>query len=133
MSGNRVGGLRAARRNKELYGTDFYKKIGSKGGKLGHTGGFAADRELARVAGALGGSRSRRAIRLFDRDIALFLEQTIDMHNGYGYEAFKHGMKRSKVYEQAEMFGVSDSTILRWRRLMRKNSTTQTKRAIVKA
>lgn len=34
--------------------------IGSKGGQRGHTGGFAANRELARTAGAKGGKISRR-------------------------------------------------------------------------
>jgi hypothetical protein len=38
----------------------FYKKIGAKGGRNGHTGGFFADRELARIAGAKGGRISRR-------------------------------------------------------------------------
>lgn len=34
--------------------------IGSKGGQNGHTGGFAANPALARVAGAKGGKISRR-------------------------------------------------------------------------
>lgn len=34
--------------------------IGSKGGQNGHTGGFAANPELARTAGAKGGRISRR-------------------------------------------------------------------------
>jgi len=36
------------------------KKNGSKGGKIGTTGGFYANRELARQAGAIGGRKSRR-------------------------------------------------------------------------
>lgn len=36
------------------------RRIGSKGGKNGNTGGFAANRELARTAGAIGGRISRR-------------------------------------------------------------------------
>ena len=38
MAGNLIGGLKAAQSNKERHGADFYKKIGSKGGKLGTTG-----------------------------------------------------------------------------------------------
>jgi general stress protein YciG len=38
----------------------FYAKIGAKGGRNGHTGGFAANPELARKAGAIGGRISRR-------------------------------------------------------------------------
>ncbi|QEX10927.1 hypothetical protein F6X56_14990 [Rhodococcus erythropolis] len=34
--------------------------IGAKGGRLGTTGGFAADRKLARIAGAKGGRISKR-------------------------------------------------------------------------
>ncbi len=60
MSGTKTGGQAAAATNKKKYGSDFYAKIGSKGGKLGHTGGFFANRELARVAGSRGGRISRR-------------------------------------------------------------------------
>ena len=60
MSGTKAGGLKAAATNKKRTGDDFYARIGAKGGRNGHTGGFAADRELARVAGAKGGRKSRR-------------------------------------------------------------------------
>jgi len=50
----------AAKTNKRKYGDDFYSKIGSIGGKIGTTGGFAANRELAREAGRRGGLKSRR-------------------------------------------------------------------------
>lgn len=59
-SGTKLGGLKAARTNKKLYGDGFYKDIGRKGGQNGHTGGFASNRELAKLAGAKGGSISRR-------------------------------------------------------------------------
>lgn len=60
MAGTRVGGQKAAATNKERFGEDFYRKIGSQGGKLGRTGGFYANRELAREAGAKGGRISKR-------------------------------------------------------------------------
>lgn len=60
MAGTRQGGKKAAEENKKRYGEDFYANIGRKGGKAGHTGGFAADPELARRAGALGGKKSKR-------------------------------------------------------------------------
>lgn len=60
MSGTIAGGKKAAKTNKELHGKDFYKKIGSKGGRNGHTGGFATNHELARKAGRIGGLLSRR-------------------------------------------------------------------------
>ena len=60
MAGTKTGGKKAAETNKERHGKDFYAKIGAKGGKLGRTGGFFANRELARVAGAKGGRISRR-------------------------------------------------------------------------
>ena len=60
MAGTIQGGKAAAATNKAKYGSDFYAKIGAKGGKLGKTGGFAANRELARIAGAKGGRISRR-------------------------------------------------------------------------
>jgi uncharacterized protein len=60
MAGTKNGGKSAAATNKAKYGADFYARIGAMGGKKGHTGGFAANRELARVAGAKGGRISRR-------------------------------------------------------------------------
>ena len=60
MAGTKAGGQKAAATNKAKHGSDFYAKIGSKGGKLGKTGGFAANPELARIAGAKGGRISRR-------------------------------------------------------------------------
>lgn len=60
MAGTKQGGANAAKTNKAKYGADFYARIGSMGGKKGTTGGFYADRELARRAGAKGGSISRR-------------------------------------------------------------------------
>ena len=60
MSGTRAGACLAAQTNKKRYGSDFYAKIGAIGGQNGHTGGFAANRELARIAGAKGGRISRR-------------------------------------------------------------------------
>lgn len=60
MAGTKVGGMKAAATNKAKHGSDFYAKIGAKGGKNGHTGGFAANPELARIAGARGGRISRR-------------------------------------------------------------------------
>jgi general stress protein YciG len=60
MAGTVSGGKAAAATNKAKYGKDFYAKIGAKGGKLGKTGGFAANKELARLAGAKGGRISRR-------------------------------------------------------------------------
>jgi hypothetical protein len=60
MAGTIPGGKAAASTNKKKYGADFYARIGAMGGKKGHTGGFAANRALARVAGAKGGRISRR-------------------------------------------------------------------------
>lgn len=60
MAGTKAGGLKAAETNKRKYGNDWYSRIGKKGGKNGHTGGFAANPELARSAGAKGGRISRR-------------------------------------------------------------------------
>ena len=60
MAGTKAGGMKAAATNKAKHGSDFYAKIGAKGGKLGRTGGFAANPELARIAGRKGGLISRR-------------------------------------------------------------------------
>ena len=60
MAGTKAGGKAAAATNKAKYGPNFYAKIGAKGGKKGRTGGFFANRELAREAGRKGGTISRR-------------------------------------------------------------------------
>jgi hypothetical protein len=64
MAGTAKGGRLAAQQNKKKYGSDFYSKIGRKGGQMGHTGGFAAGEEGRKRAsefGAIGGSKSRRS------------------------------------------------------------------------
>lgn len=60
MAGTKIGAQRAAETTKLKHGADFYKRIGSIGGKNSNTGGFYANRELAKKAGAKGGSISRR-------------------------------------------------------------------------
>ena len=59
MAGTKAGGQKAAQKNLAK-DPNFYAKIGAKGGKNGRTGGFAANPELARIAGAKGGRISRR-------------------------------------------------------------------------
>lgn len=60
MAGTKEGGRKAAITNKMKYGDDFYAKMGAKGGRNGHTGGFAANPQLARIAGQKGGKISKR-------------------------------------------------------------------------
>ena len=60
MAGTAKGGKLAAATNRAKFGSDFYARIGAKGGKKGTTGGFFANRELAREAGRKGGRISRR-------------------------------------------------------------------------
>jgi len=60
MPQTKEGAIKASKTNKIKYGDDFYAKIGAKGGKKGKTGGFFANRELARIAGAKGGKISKR-------------------------------------------------------------------------
>lgn len=59
MAGTKAGGKLAAQKNLARDPL-FYAKIGAKGGRNGHTGGFAANPDLARVAGRKGGLISRR-------------------------------------------------------------------------
>lgn len=60
MAGTTEGGKKASRKTLAKHGKDFYKRIGALGGARGTTGGFYANRELARIAGRIGGSQSRR-------------------------------------------------------------------------
>lgn len=60
MSGTIEGGRKAAKTNIKRHGKNFYVELGRKGGRNGHTGGFAANPELAREAGRKGGRISKR-------------------------------------------------------------------------
>lgn len=46
---------------EERYGKDYWRKIGSKGGKATGMKGFALNPELARMAGKKGSKKSTRA------------------------------------------------------------------------
>lgn len=60
MAETTEGGRKTAKTIKAKYGDDFYSRMGKKGGKIGRTGGFYANPELARIAGRKGGRISRR-------------------------------------------------------------------------
>lgn len=81
MPGTRDGGLKAKQTNLKRHGKNFYANIGRKGGKKGHTGGFASNKvgkdgltglERAAIAGRKGGQISKRgpAINLSAAKIA---------------------------------------------------------------
>ena len=78
MPGTKIGGLKAAATNKRLHGEDFYANIGRKGGKNGHTGGFAANPELAKAAGRKGGKISRRRPKTLQQSIDEMREKLAD-------------------------------------------------------
>ena len=59
---HRASGLKAKRTIIAAHGKDYYARIGRKGGSQTDTRpkGFEADRALARIAGAKGGSATRK-------------------------------------------------------------------------
>lgn len=60
ISGNRIGGKKAAKTNKDKYGENFYAEVGRLGGLKKVPKGFAMNRDLAVVVGAIGGKKSKR-------------------------------------------------------------------------
>ena len=79
MSGNYIGGRKAAKTTKQRKGDDFYQEIGAKGGKAKVPKGFAIDTRglieklmrvpnRASVAGRKGGSISKRGASVLDND-----------------------------------------------------------------
>lgn len=60
MAGTKEGAAKAVKTCMAKHGKNFYKIIGAKGGRNGTTGGFFANRELARIAGSKGGKISKR-------------------------------------------------------------------------
>lgn len=91
MAGNRIGGLKAAKKNIELYGKDFYKIMGAKGGSAytSKAKGFAANPELAKRVGGNWGLRTRKGYK--------WLED-IDK---------KHGRYLNKATKEEEIFEYS--------------------------
>ena len=70
MAGTEMGGHKAAVTIRQRHGRDFYARIGRMGGQKSRRGGFASNKvgndgltgvERAKLAGALGGARSRRS------------------------------------------------------------------------
>ena len=57
----KTGGSKIRKTIEERYGKDYWRKIGSKGGKAVGMKGFALNPELARIAGRKGGKKSTRA------------------------------------------------------------------------
>ena len=55
------GGSKVRQTIEERYGKDYWRKIGSKGGKATGMKGFALNPELARIASKKGGTKSTRA------------------------------------------------------------------------
>lgn len=84
MSGTVSGGKKAAIANKEKHGNDFYRKIGAVGGANGHTGGFYANRELARIAGRKGGRLSKRGVDGAKRPLTV--GELVKAHEAYEKE-----------------------------------------------
>lgn len=61
MSQTPEGAIKARQTMKEKYGEDYYKLMGSAGGKVkSPLKGFGQHREMARIQGAIGGRISRR-------------------------------------------------------------------------
>lgn len=81
-------------------------KIGAQGGRNGHTGGFAYNPELARIAGAKGGSISKRndAISWYENN-----KDKIDALTKEGCDnktiANALGVKLSKIYYVKKNYG----------------------------
>lgn len=64
MAGNKAGGIKARETNYKKHGKDFYKRVGAIGGRAGTTGGFYANKAMAKLAGSKGGRRGFKGWRL---------------------------------------------------------------------
>ncbi len=62
------GGQKVRKTIEEKYGRDFWKRIGSKGGRATGMKGFALNPELAREAGRKGGKISKRGKASHDKN-----------------------------------------------------------------
>lgn len=112
MAGNKIGGQKAAATNKKRHGEDFYVRIGHKGGKNGHTGGFAANPELARIVGAKGGKKSRRGPAKRDADGNIIRK-----------DGTRPNYRSTKKAKKAPEHGASQEKISMWQKLFRGGRT----------
>lgn len=62
MAGTITGAKKATETIKKKYGADYYRQLGHKGGSAitNKPRGFAANPELAKRAGRIGGKKSKR-------------------------------------------------------------------------
>ena len=104
MPGTKIGGLKAAATNKRLHGENFYANIGRKGGKNGHTGGFAANPELAKAAGRKGGKISRRRPKeVLEKERHQKLKDIVAEFDKYkAYFAYEDALQKIKDEELEE-------------------------------
>jgi general stress protein YciG len=109
MAGTQTGGLKAAKTNKERYGDNYYAEMGRKGGKRGHGGGFASNPALARMAGAKGGSRSKRAggmQKKLKEIFEPFIRDEIEKGSSINHIATKIGVSSSTIKRFCENNGL---------------------------
>lgn len=104
MSGTRIGGLKAAEKNKALHGEDFYSRIGRKGGQNGNTGGFYANRALATKMGKKGGKKSRRGAGVY-KEILDANKRRI---------RYLYHYRKCSLPQIAEILEVSYAPLLKW-------------------
>lgn len=113
MSGTIAGGKKAVRTIKKKHGQDHYVKIGAIGGKAGRTGGFYANRSLAKTAGQRGGlvssyaknkpslavRRRRATLKTKDPFADLFTDSREEFSDGFGrstwYDKVANWLRRS--------------------------------------
>jgi len=106
MSGNKIGGKKAAATNIRLHGDDFYARIGAKGGRNGHTGGFASNKELAKIAGAKGGSCSKRSeAKIWYEQNRIFIEDMIGDGKSYKEISEELNVGKQKIYYVLNKYG----------------------------
>lgn len=92
MSGTIEGGKKCAATNKQRHGADWYARIGAMGGKNGHTGGFAANHELAKIAGQKGGRISKRG-KAKPKNVVQDYEEVEDLMSKADYDRLTKGYR----------------------------------------
>lgn len=98
MSATVEGGKKAAAAIKRKYGEDFYVRMGRKGGRISHGGGFTNNSDLAREAGLKGGRNSKRGATVMNI-LENKKDEVIEFSRIYSYK------------DTARYFGVSYTTL----------------------
>lgn len=112
MAGTHEGAMVSVKKIKETYGNDFFARIGAKGGAkvTKNPKGFAANPELAKHAGHVGGRKSKRGVKSSE-------ELCKARRDKYYYESrIRHYENRLQTLEWDDQINEAEELLALWQK-----------------